>query len=154
MKTYLLLTLITAGFLMSSQADIPAPRATLITVTNLTAFPKYKFSYRPEDAKTAKPIFDGQVFSVSTNAELLIQSGNDPAQAWNRIKYEWKGARIAIKVESVKQDGKTIKVTYKTTDGHAPGTKSAATGWQSLPLFALAGVGVCGLVLLARRRKV
>jgi len=153
MKIFLVLMLALSANSLTARADIPAPKPTSITVSNLAAFPKYKFSYRLGEQQETKPIPDSQPFTATTSVELLVQSGSDPAQTWERIKYEWRGTKVAIKVENVKQDGKTITVTYKTTNGDGGPNKKSAALPQSLPLFAVAGLGTCGLVLLMRRRE-
>jgi len=155
MKSFLVLVFTACGLLSPALADIPAPQPTSITVTNLAAFPKYKFSYVAEDSRQeAKPIQDGRPFKTMHSVQLLIQNGTEPAQVWAKIRHEWRGQKITVNVESVRQQEKAISVTYKTTSGNpAPGRKNAHTAPGSLPLFALAGMGACGLVLLARRGR-
>jgi hypothetical protein len=154
MKTFFVLVLTACVFLFSAQADVPAPKPVVITLTNLAAFPKYKFSYRTGGQKQTKSISDNRAFSLHDDVQLLVQGDNGPEQEWHRISYDWKGAKISLKIEAVKQDGKTITVTHKTTSGATPpGKKTTAAVPQTLPLLALTGFGACGLVLLARRRK-
>lgn len=153
MKTFLAFALITLVSLVSVRADIPAPKPTSITVSNLAAFPQYKFLYQSREAKAPKPVADGQPFTALSDVTLLVQNGQDSAQEWEKVHYDWRGSKVAIKVESVKQDGKQIAVTFKRSGGDpAPGKKTAANSYQWVPLFTLAGVSACALVVLARGR--
>ncbi len=155
MKTSVALLLLACASLVSAHADLVPPKPNVITVTNLAAFPKYKFSYRTEGQKETKPIPDGQAFSVRNTTHLLIRSGDGPEQQWEQIKYHWQGANVAVKVEAVKETNGTITVTSRTTAGDAgPGKKSTGAMLRMVPLFALTGIAACGLVLLASRRKV
>jgi len=154
MKTFLLLPLAILAFLAPAWADVPAPKPTVITVTNLAAFPQFKFFYHSDNRKETKPIPDGSPFAVYDEVQLLVQSGSEPAQTWERVKFAYTGSKVAIKIEDVKRDGKTIKVTSKTTTGDlAPNKKSASATSPALLLVSFSSVSTCGLVLLARRRK-
>jgi hypothetical protein len=153
MKTFLAFALIALVSLTSAHADIPAPKPASITVSNIAAFPQYKFLYHAREAKAPKPIVDGQPFTVLGDVTLLVQNGQEPAQEWEKVRYDWRGGKVAIKVESVKQDGKQIAVTFKRSVGDAAaGKKTAAIGFQWVPLFTLAGMSACALVIMARRR--
>ena len=154
MKTFLTFALTALVCLTSARADIPAPKPLSITVSNTAAFPQHKFSYRVGDGKAPKLVVDGQAFTALNDVDLLVQTGQETAQEWEKIKYDWRGGKVAIKIESVKQDGKQITVTFKRSPADAgPGKKTAATGWQWVPLFTLAGMSTCALVVIARRRK-
>lgn len=154
MKTFFAFALLMLLCLTAARADMPAPKPVSITVSNLAAFPRYKFLYQSREAKAPKPIVDGQPFTVLSDAQLLVQNGQEPAQEWEKVQYEWRGAKVAIKVESVKQNGTQIAVTFKRSTGDTtPGKKTAATGFQWVPLFILAGISACALVVIARRRK-
>jgi hypothetical protein len=152
MKTFLAFGLISFSGLISVRADIPAPKPVSIIVSNVSAFPLFKFSYRSDEGKGAKSIVDGQSFKALADVALLVQSGDEPPQSWETVKYDWRGANVAIRVEGVKREGRQITVTYKTSGGAAPTKKTAAAGWQAAPWFALAGTSVCALVVIARRR--
>lgn len=156
MKTFLALMLLAGVSLTPVQADIPAPKPTVITVTNFAAFPKYKFSYQVEGQQDVKAIPDGKPFTAHNNVNLLIKnSGEGEQQRWEQIRYDWKGASIDLKIEGVTQEGKAIKVAYKSIGKNpVPGKKTAeATRPSPVPLFALTGIGACGLMLLARQRR-
>lgn len=151
MKTLLAFTLATLGCLVSAQADIPAPRPISITVSNISAFPQYKFSYRSTNPKDLKAIVDGQTFNALESVELLIQGSDEPWQTWEVVPYNWRGGKVNIKVEGVKREGKQVSVTFKASgDGVVPSKKSAAAQW--VPLFTLAGMSTCALVVFARQR--
>lgn len=150
MKTLLAFSLSFLG-LIPARGDLPAPKPTSITVTNISTFPQYKFSYRAGDQKGVKAIVDGQSFTALADVALLVQSGEDPSQTCETVKYDWRGAKVNFKVEGVKQDGRQISVTYKKSGGDAVPKKTAAAG--PVPLFALAGLSTCALVVFARRRR-
>ena len=98
MKTSLAFALVALlGVLTPALADIPAPKPTSITVTNLSAFPQYKFSYRAGDPKAAaKTIVDGQSFTALNagpafkfNEAISFQVNCDSQQEvdhfWNKL---------------------------------------------------------------------
>jgi hypothetical protein len=127
MKILLAFALTALACLTSAHADIPAPKPVSITVSNIAAFPKYKFSYQVDEGKASKSIVDGQTFTALNDVKLLVQDGQESAQEWEKIPYDWRGGKVAIKIESVKQDGKQITVTFKRSVGDT-GRKTAATG--------------------------
>lgn len=133
----------------TARADIPAPRPTVLTVTNLAAFPKFKFSYRVEGQPDSKPIAEGRPISAKRDLDLLVKSDDATAQTWEQIPYDWKGKTLAIRIEDVQQNGKTITVKFK----NGTAKKNAMLSPASAPLFALTGIGACGLVLLRRRQR-
>jgi hypothetical protein len=153
MKTLLALALTILLGIATSHADIPAPRPLSVTVTNLAGFPQYKFFYHSSSDQTDRPIVDGRTFSAIGDVKLRVESGSDSRQTWETVEYDVRGSKVALRIENVKQDGGQIAVTYKVTSGSVKrANRSASTGAPWVPLFTLAGMSACALVVLARRR--
>lgn len=163
MKTILFASLLglVSGFLC--RADVIVPKPTYLTVTNLAAFPKYKFSYTDDSSSEPnnyKPLKSDRSYEIHYGAELFVQAGNGAPQPWQSIRAERDVRYLTIAVQNVQQkDNHKIVVVHKDSVSATPPKKTTADRDEADPhrssaaFFALTGFGACGLVVLARRRS-
>jgi len=141
----------------ASWSDIPPPRPTTVTVTNLAAFPKFKFSYAADTDNQPKKFIalrDRQVFKNQVGTiRLYVEDGNGERVEWASIVIEYIGKSKAISILDVRRDGKTIKVNYKLQPDPGSREKSAGNGASPVLPFMLSGFSLGAVVLLMRRKR-
>jgi hypothetical protein len=151
----ILLLLLLAFGVSAARADIMLSRPTVLTVSNLSAFPKYHFQYAlARDEKAGpQPLLDKTKYEFKDTIRLLVHDGDEQPQLWATIKYQAYGKKVSLTVDDVHREGPKIIVSYQLTDAALPAKRQAAFYWKSTSPFVLTGVSLCGLVLLARRRQ-
>ena len=151
MKSILLAAFLTLVATLSTRADIPAPHPTQLVVTNLSAFPKFKFgiSFVTNPSAQPVPLEEKKVYEVNSFAQLYVQDAHSKPRAWATVEYRPGVRAVRIVVKDVTHGSKGIEVSYDKDDGTPK--KSAARAADAWPHFLLAGLGCCGLVLLAPR---
>jgi hypothetical protein len=144
----------------TSWSDAPPPRPTIVTFPNLTAFPKFKFSYgvalsEEQPPKKFHPLSKRIVVSIPTagaSIHLFVEDGNGERSDWASIPVKYTGTKQAVSILDVQREGKEIKVNYKMDPDPASQKESGMSGSPALP-FALSGVSLGAIVILTRRKR-
>lgn len=153
MKT-LLFVLLLLGFSRGAiRADIPPPTPTVILVTNLAAYPGYRFSYSTESGDHPKltPLKAQQTFKAYGKVRLFVEDASGARSEWASFDLGFRGATETISIEDVHKDGKKIEVRYKTKHEGPGAAPSGYKGASASGAFVISGL--CGAVLLLRRRR-
>jgi len=156
-KTFLFaLLLLLLSWSADSLADIPAPRPNTIAISNLTAFPGYRFFYSQdfqEKPRELLPLKATQTFTGGPNpVRLFVEDQNGVRTEWATVELEWGGKTETISIEDVRREGKTIKVRYEKKPGPGilpPGHKGASTSGA----FVVSGLSASMLLMLRRRKS-
>jgi len=142
-----------------AHGDVIVPKPTGLTVSNLAAFPKYKFTIAVGDKATPQPLEDGKACELNSTAQLLVQDADTKPQTWATVEHRQfsPGGSVHITVKSVRHDDKGITVTFdKEEKSNLRPRKLPPRTADAWPHFLLAGLSCCGLVLLYqphRRRR-
>jgi hypothetical protein len=155
MKSILFAVLLACATILSARADIPPLRPTRFTVSNLAAFPKYQFTFTAstvfgDDQSKTQPLQNGKTYEITGPVELQVQETGARPRVWATLEYSPRGRTVKISVKDVRRTEKGLEVSYDIDDPTAPKKGTTSTG-EAWPRFILAGLGCCGLVLLARR---
>ena len=155
MKTILFAAFLSCAAVLSARADIVLPQPTLLTVSNLSAFPKFKFTIAMGSDEFAQPLAEKKIYQVNSSARLFVQDPDGKPRLWATVEANsLRGQAVKVLVKEVRRSSKGIEVSYDKEEGAAlPSPKKSATrAADAWPQFLLAGLGCCGLVLLSRRK--
>jgi len=139
------------------RADLPAsgPRSTTLTVSGIADFKDYKFFYS-EGGDGApvklKPLTDGKRYNFFDELRLFVQGRKGEPEQWRNVRAQTGsrfGAAISVKVASVHEEKGKIVVRV-AADG-ASVSEASDLRYACLP-FGIGALGICGLVVLGRRR--
>jgi hypothetical protein len=155
MKTFLSAVLFLCTAFAAVHADIPVSHPTELIVSNLSAFPKFKFMIAQGDASPAL-LEENKMYRLRAETKLLILSADGKPHAWATIAPFMPRFRpVKIIVKRITVSHGEFDVIYDRTVETVPtqpGSSGASTGGSASPYFLLATLASCGLVLLARRR--
>ncbi len=161
MKTFLFLVFCCA-LALSARADVPPARKTIVTLSNLAAFPKFHFFYmlggRLEGSKpeTLRPIEDKKPFEDFGAFRLIVRDDKGETE-WGSVKANWDGGVVTVQIQDVKREGAAIKVDAKfdrqPLKGPPPKPLVHPIPGSPLGYFFFAGASMAGLAVVARRRR-
>jgi hypothetical protein len=145
------------------------------TITNLKAFPGFKFSYYAEkipiivpsqdtpsekQAKVIVPLQDMQVlfFGEPYNVHFFVEDSSGERFQWASLPFDGLTKTKAISILDVHRDGETIQVSYETqrypaSADPASAVESTNHGVSVVALLILSGASLGALVLLVRRKR-
>jgi hypothetical protein len=167
-----LFPLAVALFLAASvRADVPVPTPTEFSLTGLSNAAKYSFSYATaEGVANLQPIKAEQVYRAHKDIRLYVREGDGAPQQFDSLKHEYPGSKFVVHIEGVKRSSGSGKIEVQHRIEKTPPAQYRGNGpvrlppkagepkssdlqnAPGLPYFALAGVSLCGLVLMRRRK--
>ncbi|MEP6672881.1 MAG: hypothetical protein ABJF10_27205 [Chthoniobacter sp.] len=141
-----------ADILRRPLPDIYRAYPSELIVSNLSAFPKVKFSMGIGDLPR-EPLEENKTYVFKASTRLFVADADHKAREWATVEYHRsKNELVKILVKKVSYGKGGIKVSYDVDAGpippHQPSLPSTAGAWSP---FVLSGLGCCGLVLLAPR---
>jgi hypothetical protein len=155
MKHLLLTAFLLCSAIFPARADVVIPKPSQLIVSNLSAFPKVKFTVSFGDNAATQTLEENKTYEVRTTARLFVEDLNNKPRIWATVEHqEFNSEAVKIRINEVRRGNKGIEVvhtTVKTPLAPPPRRRPILTTDAGLP-FLLAGFGCCGLVLLARRR--
>ncbi|MDR3403697.1 MAG: hypothetical protein P4L99_14455 [Chthoniobacter sp.] len=156
MKHLLLTAFLLCSAIFPARADIVIPKPTQLTVSNLSAYPKLKFTIAIGDNAAAQPLEEKKTYELNSSARLFVQDADTKPRVWATVEHhDPRGGVVKIAIKKVAHGNAGVEVIFDREETGPPsryprpGPPHTAEAW---PPFILAGVGCCGLVLLARRR--
>ncbi|EDY22125.1 hypothetical protein CfE428DRAFT_0250 [Chthoniobacter flavus Ellin428] len=152
MKSFLLAAFLCGFAVVAARADIPVPKPDQLIVTNLAAFSKTRFTI-VVDRSSSQPLKDNKTYELHQEARLYVQDADHKPRLWLTVEHRFvKSETIQVHIKEVRPGSKGLEVSYdleKKDLAPQPHTSSR----EILPQFLLAGLGCCGLVLIAPRTR-
>jgi hypothetical protein len=93
---------------------------------------------------------------VNDSARLFVEDADSKPRLWATVDlFRVRSESVTIVVKDVRHGSKGIEVSFDKQNGSTsqPAKKSVAQATDAWPHFLLAGLGCCGLVLLAPRAR-
>jgi hypothetical protein len=142
---------------LSALADIPIPRPSQLIVSNLSAYPKVKFSIAAGNDLPLQPLKDSKTYELKSNAQLYVEDADHKPSVWATVEHhEFNSQLVKIQVKDLRYGKKGIEVVHEVEKAPLPVTPrrrpTPATAEMMSP-FLLAAAGCSGLLFLARRRR-
>lgn len=156
MKSTLFAAFLVCTAAVSALADIPLPKPSQLVVSNLSAFPKVKFTIASGDIRT-QPLTENKIYELKSNAQLFVEDADHKPRVWATVEHhEFNGQSVKIRVKEVRYGKKDIEVLHDVEKAPLPVTPRKrpipATAEVMSP-FLLGLAGCSGLIFLARRRR-
>jgi hypothetical protein len=156
MKSFLFAAFLACTAAVSAFADIPLPKPSQLVVSNLSAFPKVKFTIASGDIRT-QPLTENKTYELKSNAQLYVEDADHKPRVWATVEHhEFTGQSVKIRVKEVRYGKKDIEVLHDVEKAPLPVTPRKrpipATAEVMSP-FLLGLAGCSGLIFLARRRR-
>lgn len=156
MKTIFFAALLLCTVAAGAFADIPPLRPSQLVVSNLSAFPRFKFVIASEDLRP-QPLQENKTYDLKSTAQLYVEDADHKPRVWATVEHhEFNAQSVKIHVKEVRSGKNGIEVLHDIEKAPLPlpprKRPIPATADVASP-FLLGLAGCSGLVLLARRRR-
>ena len=156
MKQIYLAAFLLCSALVPARADVVVPKPSQLVVSNLSMFPKVKFTIGVGDGPI-EPLKENKTYEFMAATRLFVEDTDHKPRAWATVEYHgFKNESVKIVVKKVSNSKAGIEVGYdidKAPLPLRPRKQPLPTTADAWPPFVLAGLGCCGLVLLAPRAR-
>jgi len=156
MKSILFAAFLACTAAVSALADVPLPKPSQLIVSNLSAFPKVKFTIASGDIRT-QPLTENKTYELKSNAQLFVEDADHKPRVWATVEHhEFNGQSVKIRVKEVHYGKKDIEVLHDVEKAALPITprkRPIPATAEIMSPFLLAIAGCSGLMFLARRRR-
>ena len=157
MKSFLPAALLCCVTALSLQADIVVPRPSQLIVSNLSAFPKVKFTV-VSGQNPGTSLKENNTYELRAEAQLYAEDADNKPRLWLTVEHhDFNSQAIKVRIKEVRHGSKGLEVGYDIDKTALPPPQRnpphRSSNADVFPHFLLAGLGCCGLALIAPRRR-
>jgi hypothetical protein len=157
MKPFLLAALLCWVTALSLHADVVVPRPSQLTVSNLSAFPKVKFTM-VSGQNPGMSLKENNTYELRADAQLYVEDTDNKPRLWLTIEHhDFNSQAFKVHIKEVRYGSKGLEVGYDMDKTALPPPQRnpphRSSKRDALSPILIAGLGCCGLVLIAPRSR-